>query len=98
MSLLFEILSYIFDSFGQDHSLDTRKIDQHIKELNNYPWFKVIYDDEKYHKLFFVNREVRKYLQSKFRVKRIIKSKQAQMKFIKFLQLQTIKGGRKGEI
>ncbi|WP_244933647.1 hypothetical protein [Neobacillus mesonae] len=73
MSLLFEILLYIFDSFGKDHSLDTRKIDQHIKELNNYPWFKVIYDDEKYHKLFFVNRTVRKYLQGKFCVRESLK-------------------------
>ncbi len=36
-------------------SLDTKKIDRNIEMLKNYSWFKDIYDDERYHRLFFVN-------------------------------------------
>ncbi|MFJ8248143.1 hypothetical protein [Peribacillus asahii] len=70
------------------NSLDTRKIDRNIEMLKKYSWFKDIYDDERYHRLFFVNRKVRKYLQNTYRVKRIIKKEDFQMKFIKFLNEQ----------
>ncbi|MFJ8265384.1 hypothetical protein [Peribacillus asahii] len=70
------------------NSLDTRKIDRNIEMLKKYSWFKDIYDDERYHRLFFVNRKVRKYLQNTYRVKRIIKKEDFQIKFIKFLNEQ----------
>ena len=54
------------------NSLNTRKIDGNIEMLKQYSWFKNIYDNERYHRLFFGNRKVRKYLQNTYRVKRII--------------------------
>ncbi len=69
-------------------SLDTEKIDRNIEMLKNYSWFKDIYDDERYHRLFFVNRKVRMYLQNTYRVKKIIKNEDFKMKFIKFLNEQ----------
>ncbi|KAB2335588.1 hypothetical protein [Bacillus mesophilum] len=69
-------------------SLDTRKIDRNIEMLKNYSWFKDIYDDERYHRLFFVNRKVRMYLQNTYRVKKIIKNEDFKIKFIKFLNEQ----------
>lgn len=56
--------------------------------LKNYTWFKNIYDDENYHRMFFVNRKVRWYLQSSIRVKRIMKKKKAQKRLIIFLNKQ----------
>lgn len=67
------------------NSLNTRKIDRNIEMLKKYSWFKNIYDDERYHRLFFVNRKVRKCLQNTYRVKRIIKKEDVQKKFIMFL-------------
>lgn len=69
-------------------SLDTKKIDRNIEMLKNYSWFKDIYDDERYHRLFFVNWKVRMYLQNTYRVKKIIKNEDFKMKFIKFLNEQ----------
>ncbi|MGE7186371.1 hypothetical protein ACQKKK_21090 [Peribacillus sp. NPDC006672] len=57
------LLGILSAGFG-DNSLDTRKIDRNIEMLKNHTWFKDIYEDEKYHRLFFVNRNVRQYLQS----------------------------------
>lgn len=88
MSFLFELISSFFESISLDNSLNTNKIDGHIVELKKHSWFKDIYEDEKYHRLFFVNRKVRKYLQSRIRVKRIIKSEDAKRKFISFLNQQ----------
>ena len=70
------------------NTLDTRKIDRNIEMLKKDSWFKDIYDDERYHRLFFVNRKVRKYLQNTYRVKRIIRKEDFQIKFIKFLNEQ----------
>ncbi|MGG1215237.1 hypothetical protein ABHM93_02350 [Micromonospora provocatoris] len=69
-------------------ALNTRKIDRNIELLKNEFWFEVIYNEEKYRKLFFVNRKVRKYLQSTHRVKRLIKKEKVQNAFIIFLNNQ----------
>ncbi|MFJ7405041.1 MULTISPECIES: hypothetical protein [unclassified Lysinibacillus] len=69
-------------------ALDTRKIDRNIELLKNEFWFKDIYNEEKYRKLFFVNRKVRGYLQNNYRVKRMIKKKKIQNAFIAFLNKQ----------
>ena len=76
------LLGILSAGFG-DNSLDTRKID-----LKNHTWFKDIYEDEKYHRLFFVNRNVRQYLQSTMYVKRIIKREKSQQLFLVFLNKQ----------
>lgn len=81
------LLGFLSEGFG-DNSLDTRKIDRNIEMLKNYTWFKGIYEDETYHRLFFVNRKVRHYLQSTMRVKRIIKKEKSQRVFIAFLNKQ----------
>ena len=69
-------------------TLDTKKIDKNIENLQQYSWFNAIYQDDKYRKLFFANRNVRNYLQNNFRVKKIIKKKQAQKRFISYLNKQ----------
>ena len=84
LDLLLGILSAAFG----DNSLDTRKIDRNIEMLKNHTWFKDIYEDEKYHRLFCVNRNVRQYLQKTMRVKRIIKRGKSQRVFLVFLNKQ----------
>ncbi|MGG3799596.1 hypothetical protein [Metabacillus fastidiosus] len=81
------LLGILSAGFG-DNSLDTQKIDRNIEMLNNHTWFKDIYEDEKYHRLFFVNRNVRQYLQSTMRVKRMIKKEKSQRVFLVFLSKQ----------
>lgn len=88
MSFLDLIFSFFAGGFGLSDTLDTKKIDKHIQKLIQYDWFKAIYEDEKYHRLFFVNKHVRKYLQSRIRVNNMIRSKEAQRKFFIFLTKQ----------
>ncbi|MBY6037574.1 hypothetical protein KUV80_12965 [Fictibacillus nanhaiensis] len=71
-----------------DNSLDTKKIDKHIEQMKKYSWFAALYDDENYHSLFFVSRRVRAYLQSSFRVKRMIHNEKAREKFVHLLNKQ----------
>lgn len=85
MSFLFEIIAGLFNSIGQDTSLNTKKIDSNIKKLSNYDWFKNLYEDERYHRLFLVNRRIRGYLQSTYRVKRMIKHEKSRDKLKKLL-------------
>ncbi|TQR07824.1 hypothetical protein FG382_22080 [Psychrobacillus lasiicapitis] len=66
--------------------MNTKKIDQNIERLNQYEWFKKIYADEKYRRLFFVNKRVRVYLQSTIRIRKIIRSKEAQKKLLYLLE------------
>ncbi|CAH0343981.1 hypothetical protein BCI9360_00209 [Bacillus sp. CECT 9360] len=91
MSFLDFIFGFFTGGFGLSNTLNTEKIDNHIQQLNQYDWFKVIYEDEKYHRLFFVNKHVRKYLQSRIRVNNMIRSKEAQRKFFIFLTKQLYK-------
>jgi hypothetical protein len=58
--MIFEIIAGLLGSIGQDDSLNTKKIDKHIEELRKNNWFNKLYDDEKYHRLFFVYKPVRK--------------------------------------
>ncbi|SMQ80673.1 hypothetical protein SAMN05444673_3976 [Bacillus sp. OV166] len=84
-SLLGEFLEAIVVSDG---SLDTRKIDKNIDILRTQGWFKVIYEDEKYHRLFFTNKHIRRYLQSNYRTKRIMRSNKGREKFLMILNKQ----------
>ena len=70
------------------NSLGTRKIDRNIVRLKERDGFKTIYDEERYHRLFFMKRNIRGYLQSTRRVNKIIRSEQAQIKFMRFLDKQ----------
>ncbi|SNT54697.1 hypothetical protein SAMN05444672_14632 [Bacillus sp. OK838] len=88
LSFLFELIAGLFGSVGYSDTLNTKRIDQNIERLNQHDWFKDIYEDEKYHRLFFVNRNVRQYLQSTMRVKRIIKREKSQRVFLVFLNEQ----------
>lgn len=83
-----DIIAGLLDGSSFDNSLDTRKIDRNIERLKELDWFKTIYDEEKYHRLFFVNRHVRGYLQSTIRVNKIIRSKKAQIKLMRLLDNQ----------
>jgi hypothetical protein len=73
LSFLIELIAGLF---GYSDTLNTKKIDRNIEQLNQHDWFKNIYEDEKYHRLFFVNKHVRRYLQSTIRVRKIIRSKE----------------------
>ena len=87
-SFLFEFIESLFLCIGYGEGMNTKKIDSNIELLKHQVWFKKIYEDERYHRLFFVNRHVRGYLQSTIRVKRIIRSKEAQRKLIVYLDKQ----------
>lgn len=84
-SMVFELIAGLFGSVGYSDTLNTRKIDRNIEQLNEYDWFKKVYEDKKYHRLFFVNKRIRYYLQSTVRVRRIIRRKEAQKKLLLFL-------------
>jgi len=84
-SMVVELIGGLFSGVGYSDTLNTRKIDRNIERLNECDWFKKVYEDKKYHRLFFVNKRVRHYLQSTVRVRRIIRSKKAQKKLVLFL-------------
>ncbi|WP_182007551.1 hypothetical protein [Priestia aryabhattai] len=65
--------------------LDTRKIDSNIMLLRQQEWFKKIYENNQYYSLLIGNRELRAYLQSNFRVKKIIRNEKSQAKFLLLL-------------
>ncbi|MGG0738177.1 hypothetical protein [Niallia taxi] len=71
-----------------DTTLNTKKIDRNIGKLTQFSWFKNLYEDEEYRRLFFVNRKVRNYLQNPIRVHALIKGKQAQKRFHALLDKQ----------
>lgn len=85
-SVLFELIAGLFGGVGYSDALNTKKIDRNIERLNEYDWFKRLYEDKKYHRLFFVNKRIRRYLQSTIRVRRIIRRKEAQKKLLLFLE------------
>jgi hypothetical protein len=87
------LFDFIFDFlgsflYGSNTGLNTRKIDKNIELLKQQGWFKRIYEDEKYRRLFFSNKYVRAYLQSNYRVKRIIRNESAQKKLLNLLDKQ----------
>jgi hypothetical protein len=87
-SFIFELIAGLFGGIGYSDTLNTKKIDQNIERLNQHDWFKKIYEDEKYHRLFFVNKHIRSYLQSTIRVRKIIRSKEAQRKLLLLIEKQ----------
>ncbi|MBV7504163.1 hypothetical protein KW850_02650 [Bacillus sp. sid0103] len=87
------MLYYLLDLLGliatsSTAGLDTRKIDQNIEQLKKHDWFKKIYAQEKYRRLFYVNRHVRRYLQSNLRVKKMFYNQRAQKKLLVLLNKQ----------
>jgi hypothetical protein len=89
------MLGFLWNSFADTansvaygNTLDTVKIDRNIDHLKQYGWFREVYDDENFHRLFFVNKHIRRYLQSRYRVKRMIENKKDQEKFITLLHEQ----------
>ncbi|MGE7925682.1 hypothetical protein ACQKND_21190 [Viridibacillus arvi] len=87
-SFLLEFIAGLFGSIGYSGTLNTKKIDQNIDRLKQHEWFKNIYEDERYHRLFFVSKKVRLHLQSTIRVRKIIRSKKAQKNLLAFLNKQ----------
>lgn len=66
--------------------LNTQKIDKNIEKLKDYSWFNDLYENEKHHRSFFVSLKIRKYLESSWRVSKLIRSEKAQVKFIVMLE------------
>ncbi|NMD72243.1 hypothetical protein HHO41_18395 [Bacillus sp. DNRA2] len=83
---LFDLLGTFF--YGGRTGLNTKKIDKNIELLILQGWFNRIYEDEKYRKLFLTNKKVRAYLQSNFRVKKIIRNEKDQKTLLDFLDKQ----------
>ena len=72
------MISAVIEALIGSISLSTglhKKIDANILYLQQYEWFRIIYEDEKYRKLFITNYKVRSYLQSKLRVRLLVKIK-----------------------
>jgi hypothetical protein len=88
LDFIFDLINGLFSSGGQRGSLNTQKIDQNIAILNQHQWFKDIYEDEKFRRLFFVNRNVRAYLQSSIRVNKIIRKMEDRQRFLRLLDRQ----------
>lgn len=86
--MLENIFDFLLGAYSGKSALHTRKIDRNIARLQQYDWFHAIYYDDQYRSLFFANHHVRKYLQSNIRVNRMMKKKQAQERFILFLNKQ----------
>lgn len=76
--------------FVGNSSLNSKKIDSHIEKLQQFPWFENLYEDERYRRSFFANKKVRGYLQSSFRVNRLIKDKKTQKSFARLLEKQAL--------
>ncbi|WP_205288921.1 hypothetical protein [Lysinibacillus fusiformis] len=79
------MLAFLADALNGSTTLHTRKIDRNMERLRQYDWFEEIDHDDRYRRLFFANRHVRKYLQHNRRVNQMMKKKRAQAKFIDFL-------------
>lgn len=88
LHFIFDLISDLLGSAGQSGSINTQKVDRHIARLNEHSWFKDIYTDEKYRRLFFVNRHVRAYLQSSFRVNKLMRDSEARERFLRLLDKQ----------
>jgi hypothetical protein len=54
LSYILDMLIYITQS-SSVRTLDTRRVDYHINELNKHAWFNEIYLEEKYRKLLLMN-------------------------------------------
>ncbi|MFJ5564297.1 nitrite reductase [Lysinibacillus xylanilyticus] len=72
--------------FMPDTCLDSRKIERNIKKLRLFSWFNELYEDDRHHSSFFINKHVRKYLESSIRVYLLKSSEKEQMKFIHLLE------------
>ncbi|MGD2196927.1 hypothetical protein [Lysinibacillus fusiformis] len=87
-SMLEFMLAILANALNGSTTLHTTKIDGNMERLRQYDWFEEIYQDDRYRRLFFANRHVRKYLQHNRRVNQMMKKKRAQAKFIDFLHKQ----------
>ncbi|MFD2444647.1 hypothetical protein ACFSO7_11780 [Bacillus sp. CGMCC 1.16607] len=85
ISYILDVIIAITHPLYEWRSIDTRRIDSHIHELNKLPWFQELYQEEKYRKLFVMNYKTRRYLDSPFRVKRLMNSSKAQSYFLNLL-------------
>ncbi|MFC7686279.1 hypothetical protein [Ureibacillus sp. GCM10028918] len=88
---ILEITAELLFNGGRRDPLNSKKADKHIEELRRYQWFTELYEDKRYHHLFFGNRRVRKVLRSKYRTKRLINNTSAQGTFISLLDKQNQK-------
>jgi hypothetical protein len=82
------LIEALIGSISLSTGLHTKKIDANILYLQQYEWFRMMYEDEKYRKLFITNYKVRSYLQSKLRVRLLVKNKNAQRRFLKLVEEQ----------
>ncbi|MFD4490522.1 hypothetical protein [Lysinibacillus fusiformis] len=83
-SMLEFMLAILANALDGSTTLHTTKIDRNMERLRQYDWFEEEYQDDRYHRLFFANRHVRKYLQHNRRVNQMMKKKRAQAKCIDF--------------
>jgi|GEM_PF-810649 len=72
--------------FMGDTGLDSRKIERNIRKLKLFSWFNELYEDDRHHSSFFINLQVRKYLESSIRVSLLKSSEKEQKKFVQLLE------------
>ena len=94
LSYILDVIIGLIGPMSNQRTLDTRRIDYHIQQLNKLFWFQQISKEEKYRKLLMTNYRTRRYLDSPFRVGRLGNSKKAQGRFCKLLNKQLVKGKR----
>ncbi|MFG3432576.1 MULTISPECIES: hypothetical protein [Lysinibacillus] len=83
-SMLEFMLAILANALNGSTTLHSTKIDRNTERLRQYDWFEEEYQDDRYRRLFFANRHVRKYLQHNRRVNQMMKKKRAQAKCIDF--------------
>ena len=69
------VIEALIGSISLSTGLHTKRLMLTYFTCKEYEWFRIIYEDEKYRKLFITNYKVRSYLQSKLRVRLLVKIK-----------------------
>ncbi|MGI2328413.1 nitrite reductase [Planococcus sp. YIM B11945] len=72
--------------FNGRFRLDTQKTDRHIEQLGKLHWFNELYECERHQSSFLFSLQIRKYLNSSFRVQLLKSSEREQKKFIQKLE------------
>jgi hypothetical protein len=91
LSYILDVIIAITHPLYEWRSIDTRRIDAHINQLNEHPWFHQLYQEEKYRRLLVMNYKTRRYLDSPYRVRRLMLSQKAQLHFLNLLNKQLLR-------
>jgi len=71
-----------------NRALNTQKINKNIEKLSSHDWFKELYNNETYRKVFLFNRVIRRYLESDRKVDKLVHNLKKREQFLKLLHEQ----------